>query len=630
MAFVAGKYDVIVVGAGHAGCEAALAAARMGCSTLLLTLNLDQIALMPCNPAIGGPAKGHLVREIDALGGQMGINIDQTAIQVRTLNTAKGPAVQALRAQADKKQYQLTMAETLEKQNGLSLKQAMVEEILIENGAVAGVKVQTGLIYRAKKVILTSGTYLRGRIFIGEVKFAGGPNASISAESLSANLESLGITLDKFETSTPPRIDASTIDYSKMIEQKGDEKPLYFSFMSEHLNRPNISCWLTYTNRATHEIIEKNLHRSPLYTGRAKGSGPRYCPSIEDKILRFADKESHQFFLEPEGINTDEVYVQGMTTGLPEEVQLELLKTIPGLKNVEIIRPGYAIEYDYIIPTQLDLTLQLKKIPGLYCAGQLNGSSGYEEAAAQGIMAGINAALNVKGKEPLILKRSDAYIGVLIDDLVTKGITEPYRVLTSRAEYRLLLRHGNADLRLTEIGKQAGLVSEERYQRFLKKKTAVLTEIGNWEKQQITPAHQGIKRLLEGKSSSLLRQPASLADLLKRPELNYKDLDVFLNIKEELPDEIKNEVEIQIKYEGYIEKQKQQVERFNKLENRRLPQQINYQNIKGLSIEAREKLTERMPTSIGQAARISGVSPADINSLLIFLEQERRKTKSGE
>ncbi len=629
MAYIGGRFDIIVIGAGHAGCEAALAAARMGCQTLLLSLNLDQIALMPCNPAIGGPAKGHLVREIDALGGQMAVNIDQTAIQIRTLNTAKGPAVQALRGQADKKCYQSTMAAILKKQKNLTLKQAMVEEILTENQQVIGVRVQTNIVYLAKKVVLTGGTYLRGRIFIGEVSYPGGPNASLAAENLSLSLETLGVELGKFETSTPPRVDKNTVDFSKMQEQKGDEEPLYFSFTHRQLNRPNISCWLVYTNDETHKLIEKNLERSPLYTGRAKGSGPRYCPSIEDKILRFRDKDRHQLFLEPEGIDTNEIYVQGMTTGLPEEVQLEILRTIPGLERVEIIRPGYAIEYDYIIPTQLEPTLEFKKLAGLYCAGQLNGSSGYEEAAAQGLIAGINAALTVLGKEPLILKRSDAYIGVLIDDLVTKGISEPYRVLTSRAEYRLLLRHGNADLRLTEIGKRIGLIGDERYQHFLKKKAGIENEINRWKGLQINPGHSKVEQLLSEKNSSVLKQSCSLADLLKRPELSFRDLEVFLPEQQGLTDEIKNEVEIQIKYEGYIKKQEQQVERFNKLEHRRLPQEINYREIEGLSLEAREKLTDRRPLSIGQAARISGVSPADINGLLIFLEQIRRKAKDG-
>lgn len=628
MGYRAGNYDVIVVGAGHAGCEAALASARMGCNTLLITLNLDQIALMPCNPAVGGPAKGHLVREIDALGGQMAINTDLTAVQIRMLNTSKGPAVRALRAQSDKQQYQARMIETLSKQPGLTIKQGIVEEILTDSGKAVGIKLKTGLIYGAGAVILTGGTYMKGRILIGEIAYPGGPNGQMAAEGLSAGLESLGIQLGRFSTSTSPRIDATTVDFDRMEEQKGDEPPSYFSFLSKGIEVPNLSCWLTYTNEATHKIIRDNITRSPVYV-EIQGAGPRYCPSIEDKIVRFADKAAHQVFLEPEGLDTQEMYVQGITTGLPEDVQLALLRTIPGLEKVEIMRAGYSIEYDYILPRQLDLTLQVKKIPGLFSAGQINGTSGYEEAAAQGLMAGINAALLVQGREPLILKRSDGYIGVLIDDLVTKDITEPYRVLTSRAEYRLLLRHDNADLRLTEIGRHIGLVSDERYEVFLRKKEAVEQELKRWDKIVISPTEPGLTEVLARKGSSPLKQATSLTNLLKRPELSYEDLEIFLP-QESLSREVKEQVEIQVKYEGYINKQLQQIERFNKLENKRLSPELDYSEIKGLSIEAREKLNEVKPLSIGQASRIAGVSPADINVLLIYLEQRRRKRKEDD
>ncbi|NLL19795.1 MAG: tRNA uridine-5-carboxymethylaminomethyl(34) synthesis enzyme MnmG [Clostridia bacterium] len=629
MGFRAGNYDVIVVGAGHAGCEAALASARMGCDTLLITLNLDQIALMPCNPAVGGPAKGHLVREIDALGGQMAINTDLTAVQIRMLNTGKGPAVRALRAQSDKQQYQARMIETVNRQPGLTVKQGIVEEILTEAGKVVGVKVKTGLTYGAGAVILTGGTYLGGRVLVGEISYPGGPNGQLAAEGLSASLASLGIKLGRFSTSTSPRIDAATVDYDQLEEQKGDEPPSFFSFMSKDLTISNLSCWLTYTNEVTHKIIRENVARSPVYGGEIQGAGPRYCPSIEDKIVRFADKTAHQVFLEPEGLDTQEMYVQGITTGLPEDVQLALLRSIPGLEQVEIMRAGYAIEYDYLLPHQLDLTLQVKKFPGLFSAGQINGTSGYEEAAAQGLMAGINAALMIQGKEPLILKRSDGYIGVLIDDLVTKNITEPYRVLTSRAEYRLLLRHDNADLRLTEIGRTVGLVTDERYEAFLRKKEQVERELKRWDKMFVLPTEPGLNEVLAQKGSSPLKQATNLTTLLKRPELSYEDLERFLP-HEQLSQEVKEQVEIQVKYEGYINKQLQQIERFNKLENKRLSPDMDYSEIKGLSLEAREKLNEVKPLSIGQASRIAGVSPADINVLLIYLEQRRRKRKEDD
>ena len=622
MSYYAGEYDIVVIGAGHAGCEAALAAARLGMKTAIFSLSLEAVANMPCNPHIGGSSKGHLVREIDALGGEMGKNIDKTMIQIKMLNTSKGPAVHSLRAQADRKRYQMEMKHTLEKQENLDLKQAEIVNITLKNGKVKTIETDVGAIYDVKSIIVATGTYLKGKIFIGDFSKESGPDGVFPANKLSECLKKLGVNLIRFKTGTPARINKKSIDFSKMEVQKGDEGIIPFSFEDKMKDFDQVDCYLTYTNAETHRIIRENLHRSPLYGGEISGTGPRYCPSIEDKVVRFADKERHQVFVEPIGIDTDEMYIQGMSSSLPEDVQIAMYRTIPGLEHCEFTRPAYAIEYDCIDPADLKLSLEYKKIEGLFFAGQTNGTSGYEEAACQGLIAGINASQKIKGKEPLILDRTEAYIGVLIDDIVTKGTNEPYRMMTSRAEYRLLLRQDNADLRLTEKGHEIGLISDERYNKFLEKKQEIEAEKKRLQETVVKPTEK-VNEFLKKQGTSELTTGSKLSELLKRAEITYASLEAIDENRPKLREQVREEVEIQVKYDGYIKMQEAQVEKFKKMEKKLLPEDINYEEIKGISLEARQKLNKHKPHSIGQASRISGVSPADISVLLVYLQTKR-------